>query len=107
METIYNKEKKLETALSKLKSLSENSLSNLGEINDLYEEKNQLEIEKREAENKYNQLITEHQDLKKKLKSIEETTEKNKRMEDELNQDIKQLSEETDSLVEEIDKWQT
>tara|TARA_Y100001970_G_scaffold218168_1_gene267504 strand:- start:2221 stop:2544 length:324 start_codon:yes stop_codon:yes gene_type:complete len=107
METLYNKEKKLETALSRLKSLSENPSGNASEINDLYEEKNQLEIEKREAENKYNQLITEHQDLKKKLKAIEETTEKNKRMEDELNQDIKQLSDETDSLVEEIDKWQT
>ena len=107
MESLYNKEKKLETALNKLESLSKSPASYLGEINDLYEEKNQLEIEKREAENKYNQLITEHQDLKKKLKAIEETTEKNKRMEDELNQDIKQLSDETDSLVEEIDKWQT
>ena len=42
METLYSKEKKLETALSKLKSLSENSLSNLGEINDLYEEKKSI-----------------------------------------------------------------
>ena len=56
METLYNKEKKLETALSRLKSLSENPSGNASEINDLYEEKNQLEIEKREAENKYNQL---------------------------------------------------
>tara|TARA_E500000331_G_C16788899_1_gene511426 strand:- start:211 stop:534 length:324 start_codon:yes stop_codon:yes gene_type:complete len=107
METLYNKEKKLETALSKLKSLSENPSASASEIHDLYEEKNQLEIEKREAENKYKQLITEHQDLKKKLRAIEESTERNKKIEDELNQDIKQLSEETDSLVEEIDKWQT
>ena len=107
METLYSKEKKLETALSKLKSLSENSLSNLGEINDLYEEKNQLEIEKQAAENKYNQLIEEHENLKSKLKSLEEKTEKNRKAEDEFNQEIRELSDETDSLVEEIEKWQT
>ena len=107
METLYSKEKKLETALSKLKSLSENSLSNLGEINDLYEEKNQLEIEKQAAENKYNQLIDEHENLKRKLKSLEEKTEKNRKAEDEFNQEIRELSDETDSLVEEIEKWQT
>ena len=89
METLYSKEKKLETALSKLKSLSENSLSNLGEINDLYEEKNQLEIEKQAAENKYNQLIEEHENLKSKLKSLEEKTEKNRKAEDEFNQEIR------------------
>ena len=107
METIYNKEKKLETALSKLKSLSKSSPSDLGEIKDLYEEKNQLEIEKQAVENKYNELIKEHQNLKIKLKSIEEKNGKNKKAEDEFNQEIRELSDETDSLVEEIEKWQT
>ena len=46
MESLYNKEKKLETALSRLEDLSKSSTSYLGEINDLYEEKNQLKIEK-------------------------------------------------------------
>ena len=107
METLYNKEKKLETALNRLKSLSENSTGNLGEINNLYEWKNQLEIEKLEAENKCSQLIVEHENLKKKLKNLEERNAKNKRAEDEFNQEIRQLSDETDSLVEEIEKWQT
>ena len=107
MESLYNKEKKLEIVLSKLKSLSESPSSNLTEINDLYEEKNQLEIEKNEAENKYNQLLLEHNNLKKKIKTLEEETLRNKRLQDELNQDINELSQETESLVEEIDKWQT
>ncbi len=59
MESLYNKEKKLETALNRLESLSKSSTGYLGEINDLYEEKNQLKIEKNEAENKYNQLLEE------------------------------------------------
>ncbi len=107
MESLYNKEKKLETALNKLENLSKSSTSYLGEINDLYEEKNQLEIEKSEAENKYNQLLLEYDNLKKKLKILEEETLKNKKLQDEVNQDINELSQETDSLVEEIDKWQT
>ena len=44
MENLYNKEKKLETALNKLESLSKSSTSYLGGVNDLYEEKNQLKI---------------------------------------------------------------
>tara|TARA_B100000029_G_scaffold202890_1_gene201117 strand:+ start:38 stop:361 length:324 start_codon:yes stop_codon:yes gene_type:complete len=107
MENLYNKEKKLEIVLSRLKSLSESPTSYTGEINDLYEEKNQLEIEKSESENKYNQLLLEHNNLKKKLKALEEQTLRNKKLQDELNQDINELSQETDSLVEEIDKWQT
>ena len=55
MENLYNKEKKLETVLNRLENLSKSSTGYLGEINDLYEEKNQLEIEKSEAENKYKQ----------------------------------------------------
>ena len=107
MENLYNKEKKLEIALSRLRTLSESPISYSGEINDLYEEKNQLEIEKSESENKYKQLLLEHDNLKKKLKTLEEQTMKNKKLQDELNQDINELSQETDSLVEEIDKWQT
>ncbi len=107
MENLYNKEKKLETALNKLESLSKSPTSYLGEINDLYEEKNQLKIEKSEAENKYKQLLAEHNSLKKKLKTLEEETLRNKRLQDELNKDINELSQESDSLVEEIDKWQT
>ena len=45
--------------------------------------------------------------LKKKLKILEKETLKNKKLQDEVNQDINELSQETDSLVEEIDKWQT
>ena len=106
-ESLYNKEKKLETALDKLKSLTENPISFSSGINDLYEEKNQLEIEKRDMEHKYNKLLSEHKSLKVKLNELESETLKNKKLQDDFNQDINELSQETDSLVEEIDKWQT
>tara|TARA_B100000945_G_C20193038_1_gene507806 strand:+ start:105 stop:431 length:327 start_codon:yes stop_codon:yes gene_type:complete len=106
-ESLYSKEKKLETALDKLKSLTENPISFSSGINDLYEEKNQLEIEKRDMEHKYNKLLSEHKSLKVKLNELESETLKNKKLQDDFNQDIKELSQETDSLVEEIEKWQT
>ena len=106
-ESLYSKEKKLETALDKLKSLTENPISLSSGINDLYEEKNQLEIEKRDMEHKYNKLLSEHKSLKVKLNELESETLKNKKLQDDFNQDIKELSQETDSLVEEIEKWQT
>tara|TARA_B100000941_G_C28278450_1_gene435221 strand:- start:160 stop:483 length:324 start_codon:yes stop_codon:yes gene_type:complete len=107
MNEIYSKEKKLETALSRLQNLSKSSTSFIGQINDLYEEKNQLKIEKNEIETKYSTLLAEHKNLKNKISALEKETLKNKKMQDELNQDIQDLSQETDSLVEEIDKWQT
>ena len=47
------------------------------------------------------------QSVLEKLKNLEDQTLRNKKLQDELNQDINELSQETDSLVEEIDKWQT
>ena len=38
--------------------------------------------------------------------SLSEEQKKAKRMQDKFNQDIEELGEETDSLVEEIEKWQ-
>ena len=77
MESLYNKEKQLETALNKLMSLSKSSTSHIGDINDVINEKNQLKIEKNEIENKFNQLLEEHNNLKSKLKNLEEENKKN------------------------------
>ena len=37
---------------------------------------------------------------------MEDDQKKTKRIQDKFNQDIEELGEETDSLVEEIEKWQ-
>ena len=106
MENLYNKEKRLETALEKLKSLSSSYSGGQNEINDLYVEKNQLQSEKNEIENKYKQLILEYNNLKERLKMAENKYSKTKKMQEQFNQDIDELGEETESLVEEIEKWQ-
>ena len=106
MKTSSEKEKKLSLALSKLENLNlanpnlKNSLENLGE------QRNQLEIEKKEAENKYNVLATEHETLQQKLDNINTQKKNEQKKEIEFSEKIDELNQETDSLLEEIDKWQ-
>ena len=107
MENLYNKEKRLETALEKLKSLSSSYSGGQNEINDIYVEKNQLQSEKTEIERKYKQLLTEYNNLKKRLDQVQEENSKKLKLQEQFNLDIDELGRETDSLVEEIEKWQT
>ena len=106
MESLYNKEKKLETVLEKLTNLSRSSKSYVNSIDDLYVEKNQLQSEKSEIESKYKQLLLEYNNLKQKLKILEDKYSKKKQLQEQFSQDINELGEETESLVEEIEKWQ-
>ena len=106
MKSFEEKEKKLETAISKLNNVNF-SLNDLKfTISDLEEQKNQLKIEKNQIEVKYSSLIKEHQILKNKVEKF--NTENTKRFEDkgEFSKKIDELNQETDSLIEEIDKWQ-
>ena len=106
MESLYNKEKRLETVLEKLINLSRSSKNYAGGIDDLYVEKNQLQSEKSEIESKYKQLLLEYNNLKQKLKILENKYSKKKQLQEQFSQDINELGEETESLVEEIEKWQ-
>jgi len=66
MKTQSEKEKKLDTVLNKLISLNLNT--NLKEnLQHLNNQKNQLEIEKKEIINKYEELIKEHEKIKQEL----------------------------------------
>ena len=63
MKTSSEKEKKLETVLRRLGDLNLNT--NLKEnLQNLGYQKNQLEIEKKEILNKYDELIEEHEKIK-------------------------------------------
>jgi len=51
-------------------------------------------------------LMREHKYLKEKIKKLQLEINKKSRLEDKFNQDIEELSQETEILVNEIDKWQ-
>ena len=50
--------------------------------------------------------MREHRYLKEKIKKLQIEVSKKSELEDKFNQDIEELSQETESLVSEIDKWQ-
>ena len=106
MKYFSEKEKKLEIALDKLKKLNlidEDSQKNLEFLSD---QKNQLEIEKKELENKHQNLVHEHQKLKEQLQTIKDKNSKHKLDQLKIDEKIDELNQETDILLEEIDKWQ-
>ena len=67
MNSILEKEKKLNLALTKLKNLNLEDPDIKKNIEILGEQKNQLEIEKSELEKKYKTLVDEHDNLSRKL----------------------------------------
>ena len=67
MNSVIEKEKKLNSALAKLKNLNLKNPDIKKNIENLSNQKNQLEIEKQEIEEKYKSLISDYNDLSKKL----------------------------------------
>ena len=51
--------------------------------------------------------MREHKYLKTKISELKEEVNKKSSLEDRFNQDIEELSQETENLVNEIEKWQT
>ena len=67
MNSVIEKEKKLNLALTKLKNLNLKNPDIKKNIENLSAQKNQLEIEKLELEEKYKSLVDEHNTLSNKL----------------------------------------
>ena len=106
MKYFSEKEKKLEIALHKLKKLNLADEEGQKNIKILSNQKNQLEIEKKELENKHQNLINEHLKLKDQLKAIKEKNSQHKLDQLKFDEKIDELNQETDILLDEIDKWQ-
>ena len=106
MKTSDEKEKKLNLALGKLKKLNFENPDLKNSLEKLSIQKNQLEIEKKEVESKYNVLATEHKTLQQKLDYINAQKKSEQKKEIEFSEKIDELNQETDTLLEEIDKWQ-
>ena len=107
MKYISEKEKKLEDALKKLKKLDFKNDAISQDIKELIDQKNQLEIEKQELEEKYKSLINDYNDLTKKLDKFQNQERIDQKKQIEFSEKIDELNQETDTLLDEIDKWQT
>ena len=106
MSKIEKKEKNLNQLLEKLNLLSLSYSQPNYEIEKIRTEKNELSRQKNEIEKKNQELMREHKYLKEKIKNLQLEVNKKSEIEDKFNQDIEELSLETENLVSEIDKWQ-
>ena len=106
MNSIHEKEKKLQQALEKLNLINPQNLNLKETISNLDQQKNQLEIEKKELEANYLELQQNYQKLKSKIDDLNNRKEFEVKKEIEFSDKIDELNQETDSLLEEIDKWQ-
>ena len=106
MKNIDEKEKKLTDALQKLRQINIQDNKNIDEVAILRGQKNQLEIEKDHIIKSLQSLEEENLKLKSQLNELKKNYEISKTKENQFNEKIDELNQETDSLLEEIDKWQ-
>ena len=107
MNSVIEKEKKLNLALTKLKKLNLQNPDIKKDIESLNTQKNQLEIEKQELEVKYKSLTDDYNNLSKKLDDFQNQEKIEKKKQIEFSEKIDELNQETNTLMDEIDKWQT
>ena len=107
MNSVIEKEKKLNLALSKLRNLNLKNPEIKKNIENLSDQKNQLEIEKQELEEKYKSLVSDYNILSKKLDEFQNQERIEQKKQIEFSEKIDELNQETDTLLDEIDKWQT
>ncbi len=106
MNSVIEKEKKLSLALSKLKNLNLKNPDLQKNLENLNSQKNQLKIEKKELEEKYKLLLADYKNLTDKIEKIENQDKIDKQKQIQFSEKIDELNQETDILLEEIDKWQ-
>ena len=107
MKNYEEKEKKLEDVLEKLGTMSIRVTKMNNDIDSLNLEKNQLLSEKEESDKNFKNLSKQHQELKSKLEKIDKEVSYKFGNRDNFNQKIDELNQETETLINEIEKWQT
>ena len=107
MSILKLKEKNLNDLVDKPDTLTSTYSQSSYETENIKTEKNQILTQKSELEKKNQELLREHKYLKDKLVNLQKEVGMKSAMEDKFNQDIEELSQETENLVSEIEKWQT
>jgi len=107
MKNYEEKEKKLDHVLRKLNSMSNQAIKMNDDINFLNLEKNQLLREKEESQKNFKKLSKQHEELKYELEKINKDVNYKFGNQNNFNQKIDELNQETETLIDEIEKWQT
>ena len=106
MSNFEKKEQNLNQLIDKLNSISLSYSQPKYEIEKIKSERNELENKKKEIERQNQELMREHKYLKEKIQNLQLEVNNKSELEERFKKDIEDLSQETESLVGEIDKWQ-
>ena len=106
MKNFEKKESNLNQLIDKLNKLNISYTHSNLDNKSVESEKNLLKLEKDALEKKNQELLREHKYLSERVSQLEKEMKSKKELERKFNQDINDLNQETQSLVEEIDKWQ-
>ena len=99
MSNFEKKEQNLNQLIDKLNSISLSYTQPKSELEKIKTEKNDLANKKKEIEKQNDALMREHKYLKEKIKKLQLEVSKRSELEDRFNQDINELSQETENLV--------
>ena len=106
MSNLENKEKNLNSLIQKLSNLSNSYSHDELKTEELKKERDYFLNEKNELEDKHLKLLREQKYLKNKIVNLEDEMNKKSVLQEKFSKEIDDLSQETEELVEEIDKWQ-
>ena len=93
--------------LTRIEKDQELAIKGITAEHELEKIKASYDLEKKETEDKYKILKEDYELLSKKLEEIKDNQKLEERKQIEFSEKIDELNQETDTLLEEIDKWQT
>ena len=106
MKNYEEKEKKLDNVLKKLNTMSNRVVKMNNDIDSLNLERNQLLREKEESGKNFQILAKQHQELKSELEKVDRDVNYKFGNKNNFSQKIDELNQETETLIDEIEKWQ-
>ena len=106
MKNFEKKETNLNQLIEKIGKLNTSYSQYSFDNKSIERERNSFASEKEELEKKNQEILREHKYLKDRVKKLEYELKSKKELEKKFNQDINDLNQETQNLVDEIEKWQ-
>ena len=106
MKNFEKKETNLNLLIEKLGKLNTSYTQYDFDNNHIERERNLIKSEKDELERKNQEILREHKYLTERVKKLENELKLKRDLEKKFNKDINDLNQETQSLVDEIEKWQ-
>ena len=106
MKNFEKKETNLNQLIAKLTNLNTSYSQHNFDSKSIEKERDSIKFEKEELEKKNQEILREHKYLTERIKKLEHELKSKKELEKKFNRDINDLNQETQSLVDEIEKWQ-